>query len=63
MKETAEGVTTVTVLCHAKDLAAECGGGALAGWVEGGQRVVDAALQRFRVLQSRASEGGEESLQ
>lgn len=56
MEKTAEGVATVTVLCHAKDLAAECGGGALAGWVEAGQRGVDAALQRFRVLRNQQKE-------
>lgn len=58
MEETAEGVPAVTALCHAEDLAAECGGGALARRVEGGQRGVDAALQRFRVLQGKQREGG-----
>lgn len=65
MEETAEGVAAVTVLCHAEDLAAERGGGALAGRVEGGQCGVDAALQRFRVLQGKQSGcgGWEASLQ
>lgn len=50
MEEAAEGVAAVTALCHAQELAAERGGGARAGRVEGGQRGVDAALQGFRVL-------------
>lgn len=58
MEEAAEGVATVAALCHAEDLAAERGGGALAGRVEGGQRGVDAALQRFRVLQGEQRERG-----
>lgn len=58
VEEAAEGVATVTALCHAEDLAAERGGGALAGWVESGQRGVDAALQTFRVLQVEQKGGG-----
>lgn len=53
VEETAEGVAAVPPLRHAEDLAAERGGGALAGRVEGGQRGVNAALQRFRVLQGK----------
>lgn len=61
MEETAEGVAAVTALCHAEDLAAERGGGT--GRVEGRQRVVDAALQRFRVLQGKYRRTGEGSSQ
>ena len=56
MEQVAEAVSAVAALHHTEDLTEDGGGRGLEGGVEVGQRRLDAAVQRLRVL--RGGGGG-----
>lgn len=57
VEEVAEAVSTVTAVHHCEDLRQQGGGRGLEGREDGGQRLLDAHIQRLRVLQE-TQQGG-----
>ncbi len=57
MDQVAKTISSVAALHHAEDLAQDGGGCGLERWIKGGESRLDAAVQRFRVLEEERDEG------